>query len=241
MTVGTVRVSAREVEETTRWAFIASGCSAGEAAVAARVVRRAEVHLRCGVDAANIELDRHRFSAEPIRRRPGPVETIDDEHGRGLLTLGSLATALAVTKGTAGTAVVIRNVNWHPVMAAVLIEGLRSSGSTGDGVAAWPLPTNVTDGAAALEPPGCKLVGRLGMEIATSTQPDRTDLDTSLAEPERSGSGIVIAAIAATAGPTSPPPPTMPGQAVPPRGVEVDATSWNQLYRRAESFLVSDS
>ncbi len=243
MSDGTVRVSAREIEETTRWAFIASGCSAGEAAVAGRVVRRAELHLGCGVDAANTELTHHRFSDEPIRHHPGPIETIEDEHGRGLLTLGPLATMMAATRGTAGTAVVINGVRWHPVMAAILIEGLRSSGSTSDGVAAWPAPAGVAHHLTIDDPPGCRLIGHADAAIATAPRPEPAGPEANLPGPDRASPNQIGAAvvIVAVAGPPANGWPNRSARMVPAGGVEVDAASWGQLYRAAEGFLVSDS
>ncbi len=238
----TVRVSVRELAEVTRWAFIASGCSAGEAAVAARVVQLAEVSFGCGVDAAVNELTNHRFSAHPIRRLMGPVETIDDEHNRGLLCLGPLAAALACSRGQDGGVVVLRNTTWHPVIGAILIDAMRSTCPNVAALAAWYLPAPGRDPGE--EDPGLHrgVIANAHLYTIESFGPETTPSPIDgLAVNAGLRGGLAFAPVEPTVGST----PTMVGPdaltAALADGVNVDQPNWASLYRSAQRFLVVDS
>ncbi|MGH1493141.1 MAG: hypothetical protein ACRBK7_27715 [Acidimicrobiales bacterium] len=233
----TIRVSVRELAEVTRWAFVAAGCSAGEAAVAGRIVQRAEVQSGWGVAAAIRELMSHRFSSEPIRRVPGPIETIDDQHGRGLLTLGPLAAALASARGVGGGAVVIRDMAWHPVVGCILVDALHSSAPNPNSLAAWPLPAH-----------GVRLATDQGV-VAHADSVATAGFDPQFMEPptqQRVGSlagtagpngGIAFATVSPVLISTS---PESEADAL-ASGVHVDLSDWTFLYEAAQRFLVDES
>lgn len=247
----TIRVSVRELSEVTRWAFVAAGCSAGEAAVAGRVVQLAEVLFGCGVDAAVLELRNHRFSAQPIRRLPGPVETIDDEHGRGLLTIGPLVAGLASSRGPSGGVVVIRNISWHPVIAAIIVEALQSSRTSVRSLAAWQLPGS--DARLAVDRfhesgrvEGCShgryqshgAIAEAGSLVIEPFDPRsiRQPIDLTLADAGRRG-GVAFAPVSPSAGST----PSSFSGVDRADGVHVDRSDWTFLYEAAKRFLVIDS
>lgn len=229
----TIRVSRRELKEMTRWAFVAAGCSAGEAAVAGQIVQLAEARFGCGLSAAINELEHHCFSSKPIRRYSGSVETIDDEHRRGPLIIGPLAAALAGSRGPNGGAVVVQNMSWHPVVEPILVNAMSSLRSSVTALAAWPLPVD-----------GTPCGGDLGV-IVYADSPENAPFDPATVLPSvdlRSSSagsrtGVVFAPFSSASGP----PPLRPTVRMLGEGVQVDRSDWATLCEAAKRFLVVDS
>lgn len=221
-----VRVSVRELAEIPRWAFVAAGCSAGEATVAGRVVQIAEVHLGCGVDAAVTELTDHRFSSAPIRRGRGAVDTFDDECGRGLLTLAPLAAAVVASRGADGGPLLVAGVPWHAAVAAVLADVLASS--SGDGpLCAW----SVTESGA----PGPGVAVRVEPFVVTPLDPGTAPVAGGLRSGVLFGSGAPIERGGDDGVADDPVDRALVD------GVMVDESQWTALYAAASRFLVPES
>lgn len=228
----TVRVSARELAETTRWAFVAAGCSAGEAMVAGRIVQLAEVEYGCGVAAANDELLASRLPSKPIERSGGPVDIVSDRHGRGLLTLAPLAAALAATRASSDGPVILADRPWHPVMAAVLVDVLHRSCPGVDALAAWPLVGDL--GSASNQ-------GAMAIAGSTRTGPvDPSEFGPAIALLDAANGpahGIAFASVQTATGKTRP----VKAPRTSADGVYVEESGWGRLCEAAKRFLVVDA
>lgn len=117
----TVRLSARDVRETTWRALVAAGASAGEAQIAAEAVVFGEIHLGVGVDSARRELERTAAGYGPVRLTGDDVRVVSDSAGRGLLLLAPLAIGMVAAR-PASTPVLLPGFAWDPILIGFFVR-----------------------------------------------------------------------------------------------------------------------
>ncbi len=111
----TVRVSAREVRETTWRALVATGVSAGEAQVAAEAVAFGEMHLGHGVELVLRELDRHLADASAVELTGSDLRVLEGGAHRGILLLAPLAVGILAAR-PASAPVLLPGFVWNPAI-----------------------------------------------------------------------------------------------------------------------------
>lgn len=118
---GAVRLSVREIRETTWRALFAAGVSSGEAAIAASAVTFSEVQLGRGLSSVAGALKALGTTHAPATVVPGQVDVVDDPANRGLLMLAPLGLGLAAAR-PASSPVFLPSLAWNPVLAGFLIQ-----------------------------------------------------------------------------------------------------------------------
>lgn len=122
-----VRVTIREIRETTWRALSAAGASTGEAAIAAHAVTFSEVQLGCGLDAVIQEIERVPAGHVPVSLIAGSTTAmLEDSAHRGLLLLAPLGLGLLAARPTSAP-ILLPNQPWDCVMSGFLVRHCSSS------------------------------------------------------------------------------------------------------------------
>lgn len=116
---GRTRLAVREIREITWRALVASGTSAGEAAVAADAVTFTEIHFGTGLETVVETMSRAPLGNTPVGLSRGPIDAIDGAGDRDLLTLAPLALGLVAAR-PASSPVLIPRQQWNLVLAGFL-------------------------------------------------------------------------------------------------------------------------